>query len=301
MRIQLYRLLILISLVLLILPGCQKKESNRLLERSRSTPMPAAAPAAPAAEAPADAVAEPADKAADKPSQRKVIMTYDLTLEVKETVAVIRQIAALAEKSGGFIVSSQSHKESDGVVRGEISIRVPSGKVGTILEQLRKTGKVAAEQANAEDITEGYVDLEARMKNARTSEKRLQDMMKQAGKLSDVLLVEKELTRVRGEIEAFEARKRTWDLQLEMTLIKITLTDRAGALPTFQRFWHPLHGSLGEALEGFSSSLRAMIIFVGVVLPWITILLPVSIFIGKRIKRWRETRRQRKTAKAAEQ
>jgi hypothetical protein len=106
---------------------------------------------------------------------------------------------------------------------------------------------------------------------------------------------------VRGEIEAFEARKRTWDLQLEMTLIKITLTDRAGALPTFQRFWHPLHGSLGEALEGFSSSLRAMIIFVGVVLPWITILLPVSIFIWKRIKRWREARRQRKAAKAAEQ
>lgn len=294
MHIQLYRLLILVSFVILILTGCQKKEeSSRLLERSPSKAMPAAAPE--------DAVAEPAGKAADKPTQRKVIMTHDLTLEVKETVTVIRQIAALAEKSGGFIVSSQSQKESDGVVRGEIDIRVPSGKVGTILEQLRKTGKVAAEQANAEDITEGYVDLEARMRNARTSEKRLQDMMKQAGKLSDVLLVEKELTRVRGEIEAFEARKRTWDLQLEMTLIKITLTDRAGVLPTFQRFWHPLHGSLGEALEGFSSSLRAMIIFVGVVLPWVTILLPVSIFIGKRIKRWRETRRQRKAAKAAEQ
>lgn len=301
MHTKLYRLLILLSLILLILPGCQKKESNQLLEKSRSKSMPAAAPAAPVAEATGDAVAEPADKAADKPSQRKVIMTYDLTLEVKETVAVIRQIAALAEKSGGFIVSSQSRKEEDGVVRGEIAIRVPTGKVGGILEQLRKTGKVAAEQANAEDITEGYVDLEARMKNARSSEKRLQDMMKQAGKLSDVLLVEKELTRVRGEIEAFEARKRTWDLQLEMTSIKITLTDRAGALPTFQRFWHPLHGSIGQALEGFSGSLRAMIIFVGVVLPWVTILLPISIFIWKRISRWREARRQRKVAKAAEQ
>ena len=231
-----------------------------------------------------------------KTVQRKVIMTHSLTLEVKDSVAAIRQLSSIAEKSGGFVFSSNSRKDSDGVVRGDIGIRIPSGRIGNVLEQVRSVGKVAAEQANADDITEGYVDLEARMKNAKASEARIVELLRQAGKLSDVLMVEKELTRIRGEIEAFETRKRNWDLQLEMTSIKIELTDKAGKLPSLQRFWRPLGSSFGEALEGFARSMAAMIIFVGVMLPWVAILLPASIFIWKRIARWREARRLKKEA-----
>ena len=289
---------LLTLLLLLSMTACKKAEMAlppTSMQAKQAAPAAAMAPEAPSASPAPPGEAAVSAGSPQKTAQRKVIMTHALTLEVKDSIAAIRQLSAIAEKSGGFVFSSNSRKHSDGVVRGDIGIRVPSGKTGGVLEQVRKVGKVAAEQANADDITEGYVDLEARMKNAKASEARVVELLRQAGKLSDVLMVEKELTRIRGEIETFEARKRNWDLQLEMTSIKIELTDKAGTMPTLKRFWSPLGSSFGEALEGFAKSMSALSIFVGVMLPWVAILLPASIFIWKRTARWREAQRQQKT------
>ena len=92
-------------------------------------------------------------------------------------------------------------------------MRVPPGKMAGLLEKLRVLGTVTSENSTGEDITDEYVDLEARLKTMKASEARLLELLqRQTRKLADVLAVEKELTRVRGDIEAYEARRRNWDI-----------------------------------------------------------------------------------------
>ncbi len=148
-------------------------------------------------------------------------------------------------------------------------MRIPQGKAGGLLEKLRAMGRVTNEHSNGEDITEEYVDVEARLTNMRASETRLQDLLsRKTQKLAEVLAVEKELTRVRGEIDAFEARKRVWDVLTALETIQVELVEPAGMFPSLRRLWNPIRTAMAEAAVTFAESLRSLIIFLGQVLPW---------------------------------
>jgi hypothetical protein len=106
------------------------------------------------------------------------------------------------------------------------TLRVPADQLDATMADLRKLGRVEAESQSGQEVTAQYVDLEARLANARHTEERLTDLLQQrTGKLSDVLAFEKEIDRVRGEIERMEAERKNLANQVDFASVSTTVTE----------------------------------------------------------------------------
>ena len=263
------------------LVGCKKKDE---------APAPAASSAAPAA-APVAAQTAAESSGASREEQtpqavkRKIIHNHSLNLQVKELPASLDALAKLADSSGGYVFKSTRFGRWDTGRWGEVGLRVPANRAGGVLAAIRGLGKVAEESSTAEDITEGYVDLEARLKNARASENRLTELYGKAGKVSDVLVIEQELTRVRGDIEAFEAKKKNWDLLTELVTIEIRLDEGDNGIPSFDRVWTPIGASFGKSTVVLADSVQSLIVFIGAVLPWLAVFGPLVYLYVRKVRK----------------
>jgi hypothetical protein len=123
---------------------------------------------------------------------------------------------------GGLQISSPSNQGR--VLNGVL--RIPVGQMDNALTALKSLGRVDAESQNGEEVTAQYVDLQARLANSRNTEQRLTQVLQQrTGKLSDVLEVETEIARVRGEIESMEAERKTMATQVAFATLNVTLTE----------------------------------------------------------------------------
>jgi hypothetical protein len=106
------------------------------------------------------------------------------------------------------------------------TLRVPADQLDASVADLKMLGRVETESQSGQDVTSQCVDLQARFSNARTTEQRLTDMLRQrTGKLSDVLEVEQEIDRVRGEIEQMEAERKTMSNQVSFATLNATITE----------------------------------------------------------------------------
>lgn len=260
------RVVILLSFIViaLCLISCKKKEE---------APAPASIPSADRSSL---ATGGNKGEAAPQEKKRKVILNHSINLEVKEFKVALESLTKLAESSGGYIFKSNSNSKDKKSQWGEVGIRVPANRAGSTLTSIRTLGNVTSENSTAEDITEGYVDLEARLKNAKASEARLLELNRKAGELSDVLEIEKEVTRVRGDIEAFEAKRKNWDLLTEMVTIEISIREESGGFPSFNRIWGLTKNGFGSAVERLFDSFAFLIVFLGAVLPWVAVFGPLT-------------------------
>jgi Domain of unknown function (DUF4349) len=106
------------------------------------------------------------------------------------------------------------------------TLRVPADQLEATIADLRKLGRVESESQSGEEVTAQYVDLEARLSNARNTEQRLIDLLRErTGKLSDVLAVETEIDRVRGEIESMEAERKNLAKRVDFATINTTVSE----------------------------------------------------------------------------
>jgi len=106
------------------------------------------------------------------------------------------------------------------------TLRVPDGELAAALTGLKPLGRVESEQQNGEEVSEQYVDLESRLANARNTELRLTNILRdRTGKLSDVLDVERELDRVRGEIERMDAEKKGLAKRVDFATLTLTVNE----------------------------------------------------------------------------
>ncbi len=186
-----------------------------------------AAQFAPAAAA-ADAGAAPG-KQADAPLQKplKIIHTAELRLVVKDIPKLESELTALVDAAGGYAATANVQGEEERYRTGRWVFRVPVERFGTFLSDLKKLGEVRQFSTTADDVTEAYVDLEARLRNKRQEEERLLKLLAEAtGKLEDILMVEKELSRVREEIERMDGQFRSLSNKAELTTITVTAGER---------------------------------------------------------------------------
>jgi uncharacterized small protein (DUF1192 family) len=141
----------------------------------------------------------------------------------------------------------------------EATLRVPAGELESVIVDLKKLGRVESESRTGEEITQQYVDLEARLFNARNTERRLTDLLRQrTGKLTDVLAVEKEIGRVREEIERMEAERKSLMNRVDFATLSLTVTEdykaqlRMAPDSTLTRFRN-------AAIEGYKSMIEGTI------------------------------------------
>lgn len=155
--------------------------------------------------------------------ERMIIRTGYMTLVVVDVASAMEQITNLAASYDGFVVSSNSWQEQDRMM-GSISIRVVSERFNDTLGALRALAvEVRSESTSGQDVTEEYVDLTAKLRNLEAAETQLLKLMEQAGEVSDILEVQRELVKTRGEIEQTKGRMQYLEQSSSMSYIEVQL------------------------------------------------------------------------------
>jgi Flp pilus assembly pilin Flp len=155
-----------------------------------------------------------------------IIRTADLTLITKEFDKARAAIESTLKRHRGYIGEMKAGGSTGSGRTLTATLRVPADQLDATLAELKTLGRVESESQSGQDVTAQYVDLQARLANARNTEQRLTDLLRnRTGKLSDVLEVEQEVDRVRGEIEQMEAERKNMSNQVSFATLNATITE----------------------------------------------------------------------------
>jgi len=217
--------------------------------------VPTMAPAQPSggSRAPASAAEAP---------DRKVVQTASLKITVKDTAAVLDAVQSLATELGGYIVTSNSWRESE-QLRAQVTLRVPAGKLQTALQRIRAQAiKVDAESISGEDVTQEYTDNESRLRNLRATETELLELLTTArektGKAEDVLAIFRELTQIREQIEMLQGRQQYLDTMTAMATISVDIWPEPLEKPIVEPGWKPLK-TLRDAFRALTQTGQTLV------------------------------------------
>ncbi len=160
-------------------------------------------------------------------ANRKLIRNANVQFEIVSFDDAVQKITAFANEERGYVATTSSEKQANGKLKGEIVVKVLPENLDHFLQKIRALGELKNQTLGTEDVTKAYFDTDARLKNARVMEQRLIDMLKtKTGKVSDLLQVEKELGRVREEIEKMQGELKYWDSQVQFATVTISLSEK---------------------------------------------------------------------------
>ena len=171
----------------------------------------------------------PTDSATATPvtANRKLIRNAQIELEIVSFDDAVQKITAFANEDRGYVATTSSEKQANGKLKGEIVVKVLPENLDRFLQKLRVLGELKNQTLGTEDITKAYFDTDARLKNARVMEQRLIDMLKKkSDDINDLLQVEKELGRVREQIEQMQGELKFWDSQVQFATVTISLAEK---------------------------------------------------------------------------
>ena len=160
-------------------------------------------------------------------ANRKLIRNATIELEIVSFDDAVQKINGIATEGRGYVATTSSEKQANGKLRGEMVVKILPENLDRFLQKIRSLGELKNQTLGTEDVTKAYFDTDARLKNARVMEQRLIDMLKtKTGKVSDLLQVEKELGRVREEIEKMQGELKYWDSQVQFATVTISLAEK---------------------------------------------------------------------------
>ena len=154
---------------------------------------------------------------------RQVISQGSMSVEVPDVPTAAARVRAIAEGAGGFVEQLSSHGV-DEFQEFTLTVRVPQDEFFSVFEQIKALGKVQTENAGSEDVTERFIDLEARLKSAQRQELSLLSLLDRADKISEVLIIEQELSRVRTELERVQGQLNFLERRVDLAAITVFLT-----------------------------------------------------------------------------
>ena len=219
---------------------------------------------------------------------RRIIYEAQISLVVKELSEVETQVLALLKQLNGYVAESTIDRTQGEELSGRWRVRIPVEHFDTFLESVSKLGVAENRHQTAQDVTEEFVDLEAQISNKKRLEERIVKLIEDtAGEIKDVIEVERELGRVRGEVEQMEGRLRFLTNRTELTTVTIVAREVQDYVPpqapTFvNRIQQAWVDSL-RALRVFGEQLVVAIVYA---FPWIVVLgavlVPAFLYVGKR-------------------
>ncbi len=192
-------------------------------------------------------------------ADRQIISQASLSVEVEDVTGAVAQVRVIAETRGGFI-SQVATSGTPGRQRSDLVVRVPQGEFFDTLESIKGLGKVWAENAGSEDVTEQFIDLEARLRSALREEQSLLSLLERADTVSNILTIERELARVRSDIERLQGQINYLSRRVDLATISVAL------FPPEERLADPPYGSLNLEVEDVSASVdevKALVARVG--------------------------------------
>ncbi|MDQ2767615.1 MAG: DUF4349 domain-containing protein [Gemmatimonadota bacterium] len=256
--------------------------TNGVVSPSTPAPSDASATQLPSAHAMSDSVVS-----------SMIIRTGQASIEVDSLERGIRAVRSLAGRVGGYVANSSIAAGNEQTHTATLEIKIPSARFDDAISGLQPIGQLESVSVSAEDVGEEFVDVAARATNGRKLEQRLIDILgTRTGKLSDVLSVERELARVREDIERQEGRMRYLRTRASLSTLSVTVHEKAPVVAGT--------GSGGVLAEAFRQAWRNFIGFVASTIAAMGTLLPLGAIVGAMAWLvWRARRVRRVTEKAS--
>ena len=174
----------------------------------------------------------PVEAQASALANRKLIRNAQFELEIVSFDAAVQKITAFANEERGYVETTNSEKQANGKLRGTVVVKVVPENLDRFAQRIRDLGELKNQTLGTEDITKAYFDTDSRLKNARVMEQRLIDMLKKkSDDINDLLQVERELGRVREQIEQMQGELKYWDSQVQFATVTIQLTEKDMEVP----------------------------------------------------------------------
>ncbi len=195
-------------------------------------------------QAPGDALpSAPRQSATNSTIPSMIIRRGDVSIRVDTLEAAIDAVRRLAGSLGGYIGDVSRNAGEYEVRRATLVMRIPTARFDDAMAGMSPLGRVEHSSVSAEDVGEEFVDVQARITTGRRLESRLVELLAtRTGKLEEVLQVERELARVRGEIERYEGRARYLSARVATSTIAVTVSERAPVVGS-----NPGRSVIGEA------------------------------------------------------
>lgn len=280
------------SLALLLLTVACTESALPTVARERRLAVPRAAdkaPEAPAAFAAVSGEEKDGDAAglslpgATDILPNLIIRSGTASLQVDSLERAMALVRALARRVGGFVGSSTAQAGKGQLHSALLEIRMPAEHFEDTVDGLRMIGRIETVNVTAEDVGEEYVDVQARMTNDRRLEARLIDLLAhRTGKLADILDVERELARVREEIERYEGRLRYLRSRAAVSTLSLTVHE---PIPVVDE------GSPGVMGEAVRDAWRNFIAVVALLIQSLGVVIPLAVcalagwFVVRRFRR----------------
>lgn len=229
---------------------------------------------------------------------RKIIRNADLTIEVPSPTETQHSIVSIAEAHGGFVVTSEA-KQRDGneptkrTLDIKLVVRIPENQFGGALDKIRGlASNLSHENVTGQDVTEEFIDLEARIKTQRALEVQFLQIMRQAGKIVDALEVQRQIADVRTEIERLEGRKRFLENRSSLSTITVNIQAPKPIITVTETgFRQSVREAISESVEIGSGIVLFFVRFAIVMIPIsLLVLLPCGLLVRyfmRRLKRMR--------------
>jgi hypothetical protein len=195
-----------------------------------------------------------------------LIRTGTATVQVDSLEQGIAAVRALAQRVGGIVGNTTINSGAETVRSAVVELRIPSASFDRAVTGLAPIGRVEQVNVTAEDVGEEFTDVTARVANARRLEARLLDLLdRRTGRLEEVLNLERELARVREEIERYDGRLRYLRTRTSVSVLTVTLHEphqiigRPGD--------RPIRDAFGAAWRNFVELVAGAIAASGILIP----------------------------------
>ncbi|HEY8227588.1 MAG TPA: DUF4349 domain-containing protein [Pyrinomonadaceae bacterium] len=230
-------------------------------------------------------------------ADRKIIKNAELTLEVASPTDAQRAIASITESHNGFVVTSETRQTENAdpakrTLEVKLIARVPANQFDAAVTAIEKLAtNVIHRTISGNDVTEEFIDLEARIRTQKALELQFMQILKQAGKIADALEVQRQIADVRTEIEKLEGRKRFLENRASLSTITVEIKPPVVIAVSTTGFGRNLRESVSDSIDVASAIVLGLTRFVIVMIPIVVlIILPlglVATFFVRRAKRIR--------------
>jgi hypothetical protein len=232
-------------------------------------------------------------------ASRKIIYTTDLRLSVENFGAASEGLEKLVETiDGAFVARSEVGGASGSSRAGQWTIRVPVEERQQLVAELLKLGELQRGKRDSKDVTEEYFDVESRIKNKKVEEERLLEHLKRStAKLEEILAVEREISRVRGEIEQAQGRLNLLANLTALATVTVHIAERVEYVPeTTAGFGTTIARTFSGSVNSIVAVGKEITLMVVAVVPWFVTL---AVFLGLPLWLWRWWGRKLRPANSA--
>jgi hypothetical protein len=195
-----------------------------------------------------------------------IIRTGQASIEIDSLEIAVAGVQRLAGRLGGYIANVSLQAGRERFRTATLELKVPADRFEDAVAGLQPIGRVESVNVTAEDVGEEFTDVSARVANLHRLEQRLLDLLStRTGKLQDILTVEQELARVRGEIERYEGRMRYLKSRAAISTLAISVHEKAPLLD--QPGSNPLAMAVRQAWQNFVTFTAGVIAALGTIIP----------------------------------